>query len=48
MEFLLLVAYAGGGAHFDVADRQIQQFVCGFIAWELSAGLGHFAQLVVD
>ena len=47
-EFLLLVSSAGGGAYFDVADRQIQQFVGGFIVGELPAGLGHFAQLVVD
>lgn len=46
-KFLLLVANLSGGADFDAADRQIQQFVCGVIVGKLPAGLGHFAQLVV-
>ena len=39
---------AGGGAYFDVADRRIHKFECGFIVGDLPSDLRHFAQLVVD
>ena len=47
-EFLLLVAASGGGADFDVADGEVEEFAGGLVIGELPAGLGHLAQLVVD